>query len=156
MATPDITKVPGFDTAMTGAERVALMKHTQTASTPGTLLMHGEEVEITRMGSYTQYVYEGAFDLSLVMFFTSSRDYAYVVWDNGSAEIVDYFNNQPYADWSPSNAYEAISSGFEALGMAEDEYSDGYQYEDTYDDDDRYESDGYAMIGGDSDLMNEW
>lgn len=132
---------------------------TQTNTTTATLLMHGEEVEITRMGAYTQYVYEGGFDLSLVMFFSSARNYAYVVWDNCSAEIVEYFNNQPYAEWSPSNAYEAMSSGFEALGMAEDEYSDGYHdgdVSDAYEGDDTYESDGYAMIGGDSDLMNEW
>lgn len=121
----------------------------------------GETFTLTSGENGTQYVYEGAFDLSLVMFYSSSRDFVYVVWNNDSSTVEEMFTFTPSEYWDNSMSLSSLAeSGFEALGLFEDEIREsGYDDYPEYEDDDRYdtyESDGYAMIGGDSDLMNEW
>lgn len=118
----------------------------------------GETFTLTNGSNGIQYVYEGAFDLSLVLFYSSPRDFSYVVWNNDSSEIEELFTYSPSPYWDNTMSLSSLAeSGFESLGMFEDEIREsGYDDYEEYPDDDTYESDGYAMIGGDSDLMNEW
>lgn len=123
-----------------------------------TLSMHGETWTVTD-GENGQAFTMHAHPFAVMIFWSSGTDYAYVIFNEETQEVEELFSNKPYVSLGSAQLPSVMLSALEALGALEDDYSEDDGYVDGWEDDDRddtYESDGYAMIGGDSDLMNEW
>lgn len=126
--------------------------------TQETIKWHGETFVITRgdNGKMLTMISEGMF--SLVIFYRSGSDYAYVIQDDDSGEVLHWFHGAYYAqfDLAPLPLNLVVLHALEALGEEEDEAAcDEAEYVDGWDNTD-YDDAPEDFMRADSDLQYEW